>query len=202
MDLENKTDILPELFPLPSIMSLDDFSFSAQEKEKILSLLRSWRKHRYSQFLIMALLFHSGITPKEITLLEKKSLAESTNGLTIYIDNRLTKRNVILPNWLFQHLVNFSKNETNMPYLFPHPSGLKQRSVRSVQKILVRFSLNLGVKLNCAQIRRLIAKALRQKGYSSLEISRFLGLKQPPQQKKQSHKNQKRSELSKFPRAA
>lgn len=202
MDLQDKSSIEPNRFPLPSIISLDDFAFSTQEKEKILSVLQAWRKHRYSQFLIMALILHSGITPKEVILLEKNGLDARTHELTIYNDCHLAKRTVILPNWLFQHLVNFSKNEALIPFLFPHPSGLKQRSVRSVQKILEKFSMESGLKLNSAQIRRLISKMLRLQGNSSLEISRFLGLKHPPRWKNQEIKNQKRPELLKFPKAA
>jgi integrase len=202
MNLSNETNRLFQELSFPPIICLEDFDLPKDQLPNLYAILANWRKHRYSQFLIVSLILHSGLTPRELTLLTQNHLSFLQGNWFLEWKHQLTFRKITLPVWLGQHLRNYSSCQNTVPYLFPHPSGLKRRTARSVQKILKAFSAETGMDISSHFIRLQICGTLERKGLSSTEISQFLGLKRPPRYRKTQETAQKRPDMKNFPKAA
>lgn len=202
MFLSNEPDRLFQDLSFPPIICLDDLALPKKQIATLYSILTHWRKHRYSQFIIVSLILHSGLSPREITLLTQNQLIFLDGNWILEWKSQLTKRKIILPVWLGQHLRNYFSCPKTVPYLFPHPSGFKRRTARSVQKILKTFSAETGISISSYYIRLWICRTLERKGLSPTEISLFFGLKRPPRLRKTTETVQKRPDMNNFPKAA
>ncbi|BDA80484.1 hypothetical protein LPTSP3_g34140 [Leptospira kobayashii] len=132
------------------------------------------RNSNYTHYLILKLLFSSGMSTPELVSFKIKNFEPSSANLKISERCRLKHRNIRISDDFAKELYRFCQSEktTELP-LFPGQKGLREE--RSIQKILQKASQIIKKEVSIPLIRDSIALYFFHRGFPAQEIQIFLG---------------------------
>ncbi|WP_411824418.1 tyrosine-type recombinase/integrase [Leptospira sp. 'Mane'] len=171
-EIKIQRKIFPFL-PPDLVVNLQEFDTCLFTNEDLRKMFFYLRNSNYTHYLILKLLFSSGISIPELTSFRIKNFDPSSANLKISERCRLRNRNIKIASDFARELDRFCQSEKADLPLFPGREGIREE--RSIQKILQKSRELIGKEVSIPLIRDAIALYFSRQGFPSREIQIFLG---------------------------
>ncbi|TGN11154.1 site-specific integrase [Leptospira ilyithenensis] len=171
-DIKIQKIIFPFL-PLDLVVNLQEFETCLFTNDDLRKMFFYLRNSNYTHYLILKLLFSSGMSIPDLISFKIKNFEPSSANLKISERCRLKHRNIRISDDFAKELYRFCQSENEEVPLFPGQKGFREE--RSIQKILQKGSQIIRKEVSIPLIRDSITLYFFNQGFPAREIQTFLG---------------------------